>query len=166
MKHPAPLSCEDEECQISHNNYGTIDGSHNSKHSKRSSVKVTLMGHQPCHQLEVSRRSSTNSQTTTESQLSRRALFYDEMSSMIKLAIPVTLTYILEMLPGIITIVLVGRAGLDSINATEEETSLQKLQIDAAALAVMFMNVVALSPGFGRLQSGQTILPCTLLYWC
>lgn len=85
---------------------------------------------------------------------------------MIKLAIPVTLTYILEMLPGIITIVLVGRAGLDSINATEEETSLQKLQIDAAALAVMFMNVVALSPGFGRLQSGQTILPCTLLYWC
>ena len=130
--------------------YGTIDESHHSNATKRTSVTVPVMGHQPCHQLEVSRRSSSvsyQSHATTESEVNRRDLFYDEMAAMIKLAIPVTLTYILEMMPGIITIVLVGRV---KENESEEEVSLQKLHIDAAALAVMFMNVVALSPGFGK----------------
>lgn len=153
MKQTISLSSGDGDIQNqSPLHYGTIDGSHRSKAPKRSSVTVTVLGHQPCHQLEVSRRGSTNSNMTTESQLNRRTLFYDEMTSMIKLAIPVTLTYILEMLPGIITIILVGRAGFDSENESEDEESLQKLHIDAAALAVMFMNVVALSPGFGELH--------------
>jgi hypothetical protein len=162
MKVPS-LSFDDEECQeqicIQNGDsrsprYGTIDGSNHS--SKRSSVKIALMGHHPCHQLEVSRRSSSNSQVTTESQLNRRALFYDEMTSMIKLSIPVTLTYILEMLPGIVTIILVGRAGLGSDVSPDEQIS-SKLYIDAAALAVMFMNVVALSPGFGLLTAIDTL---------
>lgn len=159
MQQPIPLSFNDEECQEDMHvdggsqspRYGTINGSHHSKSPKRSSVKVTLTGHQPCHQLEVSRRSSSNSNVTTESQLNRRALFYDEMTSMVKLAVPVTLTYILEMFPGIITILLVGRAEFD-----EEESSLQ-VRLDAAALAVMFMNVVALSPGFGMLTALDTL---------
>ena len=131
--------------------YGSINESIHSKAPKRSSVTIAMMGHQPCHQLEVSRRSSTNSHVTTESQLNKRTLFYDEMKSMIKLAIPVTITYILEMLPGIITIILVGRVEVSG-SESEEAISSQKLQIDAAALAVMFMNVVALSPGFGTLN--------------
>lgn len=165
MKQAASLSFGDEECQeqVDIRNgdsrsprYGTIDGSNHSKPPKRSSVKIALMGHQPCHQLEVSRRSSSNSNVTTESQLNRRALFYDEMTSMIKLSIPVTITYILEMLPGIVTIILVGRAELGSDIGLEEQVA-SKLHIDAAALAVMFMNVVALSPGFGMLTAMDTL---------
>jgi hypothetical protein len=60
------------------------------------------------------------------------------------------------MLPGIVTIILVGRAELGSDIGPEEQVA-SKLHIDAAALAVMFMNVVALSPGFGMLTAMDTL---------
>ena len=157
MSCPEIIECVQNDVNACSDHYGTIDESRHSKVKKRTSVTVPVMGHQPCHQLEVSRRSSSvsfQSHATTESELGRRELFYDEMVAMIKLAMPVTLTYILEMMPGIITIVLVGRV---KENESEEEVSLQKLHIDAAALAVMFMNVVALSPGFGILTAMDTL---------
>lgn len=153
MKEAISISFGDEDLQ--HDNlqsphYGAIEGTHHTKVVKRPSIKINqVIGHQPCHQLEViPRQSSSMSNATTQSELNKRDLFYNEMSAMIKLCIPVTLTYIFEMLPGIITIILVGRAQVDT--KSEEDVSLQKLHIDAAALAVMLMNVVALSPGFGE----------------
>ena len=143
---------EDIQCNNLHSpHYGATEGTHHTKLAKRPSIKINpVIGHQPCHQLEVvPRQSSSMSNVTTESELNRRHLFYNEMSAMIKLCIPVTLTYIFEMLPGIVTIVLVGRAQVDT--RSEDDISLQKLHIDAAALAVMLMNVVALSPGFGEI---------------
>eukprot|EP00804_Cyclotella_cryptica_P017434 CCRYP_020827-RA/>CCRYP_020827-RA protein AED:0.09 eAED:0.09 QI:0/0/0.5/1/1/1/2/786/385 len=122
--------------------------------SKRLSVTVTMMGlsHQPLHQLEQPYTRCTPSCGSTNQMNAfhpdKRALLYDEMASMTKLAVPVTFTHILEMFPGIVTVVLVGRAKINE--ESEESVSLQKLQIDAAALAVMLMNVVALSPGFAH----------------
>ncbi|KAL7524025.1 hypothetical protein ACHAXR_000410, partial [Thalassiosira sp. AJA248-18] len=76
-------------------------------------------------------------------------LLQDEIAGMTKLAIPVIMTYMLEMLPGIVTIILVGRVEYDDDNDEEGlTTSMQKLHLDAASLAVMFTNVVALSPAF------------------
>ena len=44
---------------------------------------------------------------------------------------------------------LVGRMDYDN-DGDQDALSLQKLHMDAAALAVMFVNVVALAPGFGE----------------
>jgi Na+-driven multidrug efflux pump len=73
---------------------------------------------------------------------------------MTNLAVPTIITSFLEMLPGIVTIILVGRAEYDSDVGDDIEgemtTSMKQLHLDAAALAVMIMNVVALSPAFGK----------------
>ena len=74
---------------------------------------------------------------------SRQELLKDEAEKMTLLAIPVTLTYLLEMLPGVACVVLVGR--VENIH----EPGDQEVQLDAAALATMMLNVVALSPCFG-----------------
>lgn len=84
-----------------------------------------------------------------------RELVRDEISGMARLAAPVILTYLLETLPGIVTIVLVGRVQsfveeLENGDDDGASSSMQKLHLDAAALAVMFTNVVALSPAFGK----------------
>ena len=118
----------------------------NANTPKKEAFPTMVVGHQPLHQLE--RNHSPKPTRCTSSKLDEKALLLDEMASMAKLAIPVTFTYIFEMLPGIVTIVLVGRAEFS--NDEQETVSLQKLKIDAAAIAVMFMNVVALSPGFGE----------------
>jgi MATE family multidrug resistance protein len=74
-------------------------------------------------------------------------LLQDEMKSMIELALPVCLTYLLEMLPGITTIILVGRMKEDG----------NKLHIDATALAVMFINIIGMSTGLGLLTAMDTL---------
>ena len=81
-----------------------------------------------------------------------RELILDEISGMARLAAPVILTYLLETLPGIVTIVLVGRVQSfgEELDDDGASSSMQKLHLDAAALAVMFTNVVALSPAFGK----------------
>mmetsp|Transcript_11264 Transcript_11264/g.16552 ORF Transcript_11264/g.16552 Transcript_11264/m.16552 type:complete len:550 (+) Transcript_11264:55-1704(+) len=71
----------------------------------------------------------------------------EETSSMVRLAIPVIGTYLLEMLPGIVSIILVGHVHSPK---TEE-------YIDAAALAVMFMNMTGLSVGFGLASAMDTL---------
>ena len=59
-------------------------------------------------------------------------------------------TYLLDMTPDIFTIILVGRVAYDDEVEGGETSNLQKLHLDAAALAIMFINVVALSPGLGK----------------
>jgi hypothetical protein len=126
-----------------------------------------IVGHCPLHQPESSLRLRSASDATSRQQHCKsyddKALLYDEMKDMTKLAVPVILTYLLEMLPGLITIILVGRVEYDDENEQqhnsnhEEAISMQKLHIDAAALGVMFLNVVALSPGFGLLTAMDTL---------
>jgi hypothetical protein len=82
-------------------------------------------------------------------------LLRDEMASMANLAAPVVLTNFLEMLPGIITLILVGHTKVayyndDGNGTSEDDDNARKLRLDAASLAVMFTNIVALSPAYGE----------------
>ncbi|KAL7551703.1 hypothetical protein ACHAWF_014892 [Thalassiosira exigua] len=84
-----------------------------------------------------------------------RELLFDEMTGMNKLAAPVILTYCLEMLPGILTIILVGRVRYDAALVEDQEKngtygSMQKLWLDAASMAIMVTNVVAMYPTIGK----------------
>jgi len=82
--------------------------------------------------------------------LERRASFdvaQDELSKMWKLALPMITTYLLEMLPGPVGIVLVGHI---SSPHTEE-------YIAAAATSIMFVNMVAVSTGFGLASAMDTL---------
>lgn len=72
----------------------------------------------------------------------------DELLAMITLAVPVIITYLLEIVPGTITIILVGR--MDN----GEDT---KLYVDAAALGVMYINIVGVSTGLGMLTALDTL---------
>ena len=74
--------------------------------------------------------------SVSERLLGEAAILKDELSSMIILAIPVIATYLLEIVPGMITIFLVGRMDNGDDNV---------LHLDAAALGVMFFNIVGLS---------------------
>ena len=112
-------------------------------------------------------------------------LLRDEICGMTKLAVPVIITYILEMFPGIVTIMLVGRmcvdyddhndgygdgdtnlydnveggyGGEDGGEGAVGSISLQKLHLDAASLAVMFTNVVALSPAYGKCEKNDIVV--------
>jgi len=75
-------------------------------------------------------------------------LLKDELSAMVTLAVPVIATYLLEIIPGIITLILVGR--MDNGDDT-------KLYVDAAALAVMYFNIVGMSTGLGLLTALDTL---------
>ena len=120
-----------------------------------------------------------SSRTTTTSCKKDEGLLQDEIAGMANLTIPVIITSFLEMSPGIVTIILVGRAtydgshhgvdmggGLDGGGVggekAEEAASLKQLHLDAAALAVMILNVVALSPAFGMLTAMDTL--CSQAY--
>lgn len=118
--------------------------------------------------------------TTTET----AALLRKEIRAMIQLAVPVILTYVLELVPGIVTLVLVGRMdhtnnnGNNNNSATTNNdnttaaaandehdddindghhSSSTKLYVDAAALAVMFFNIIGLSTGQGMLTALDTL---------
>ena len=89
-------------------------------------------------------------------------LLRDEMAGMVRLSVPVIITSVLEMLPSIVTIVLVGRVEDDddyddgpSGDAAGSEggtaaTSMQQLHLDAAALAVMLINVTCFATANGE----------------
>jgi MATE family multidrug resistance protein len=82
-------------------------------------------------------------------------LLKDELLAMISLAIPVIATYLLEVIPSIITIVLVGRMK----NGSDEDAidDNYKLHLDAAALAVMYFNIVGMATGLGLLTALDTL---------
>ncbi|KAG9406294.1 hypothetical protein AC1031_002619 [Aphanomyces cochlioides] len=71
----------------------------------------------------------------------------DEMVAMYHLAYPVVFTYVLELTPGLISLVLVGQM-------TAPDT---KRFVDAAALSVMYLNVTALSVGIGLATAMDTL---------
>lgn len=70
--------------------------------------------------------------------LEEGAILKDELVAMISLSIPVIATYVLEIIPGMITLFLVGKMD----NGDDDKN---KLYLDAAALGVMFYNIVGLS---------------------
>jgi len=82
----------------------------------------------------------------------RESLVFDELQGMTALAIPVVATYLLEFLPGLVSIVLVGHLRSDK---TEE-------YIDATALSVAFMNLCGLSIGIGLGTAMDTL--CSQAY--
>ena len=81
----------------------------------------------------------------------KHALFRDEARRMTRLAVPVVVTYLFQMMPSVITIILVGRVE----NVAEEYTT--KLHLDAASLSVLFVNLVFLAPAFGLLTALDTL---------
>ena len=82
----------------------------------------------------------------------RESLMYDELKGMTSLAVPVVATYLLEFLPGLISIILVDHLHSDK---TEE-------YIDATALSVAFMNLCGMSMGVGLSTAMDTL--CSQAY--
>jgi len=102
-------------------------------------------------------------------------LLQNEIAGMTKLGIPVILTYLLDMVPDIVTIILVGRGATHhtqniSFSPTETKTiewdtdskNIQQLHIDAAAIAIMYINIICFSPGQGLLTGLDTL--CSQAY--
>ncbi len=117
------------------------------------------------HHGDASRTTPTDSTAAEPRTLSKlflkdKELLQNEMAGMANLAVPSILAYLLDMIPDIFTIILVGRVAYDDEVDGEVTSNLQKLHMDGAALAVMFVNVVAFSPGFGKFDvlSWQCIL--------
>ncbi|KAF0756595.1 hypothetical protein AaE_004571, partial [Aphanomyces astaci] len=75
------------------------------------------------------------------------AIIRDEVPAMYRLAYPVVLTYVLELTPGLVSLVLVGQMAA-------EDT---KRFVDAAALSVMYLNLTALSVGIGLATAMDTL---------
>lgn len=103
---------------------------------------------------EICRQSSTKrgyNDTCSDSHR-EESLIYNELKGMTVLAVPVVSTYLLEFLPGLVSIVLVGHVHHDK---TEE-------YLDAAALAVVFMNLTGLSIGIGLATAMDTL--CSQAY--
>ena len=81
-----------------------------------------------------------------------RSLLVDELSSLTALAVPVVFTFLMEQLPGLVSIILVGHFKSPK---TEE-------YLDATALAVAFMNLTGLSIGIGLTTAMDTL--CSQAY--
>eukprot|EP00566_Odontella_aurita_P009144 CAMPEP_0113527724 /NCGR_PEP_ID=MMETSP0015_2-20120614/1452_1 /TAXON_ID=2838 /ORGANISM="Odontella" /LENGTH=516 /DNA_ID=CAMNT_0000426185 /DNA_START=130 /DNA_END=1677 /DNA_ORIENTATION=- /assembly_acc=CAM_ASM_000160 len=74
-------------------------------------------------------------------------VFYSELRSMISLSIPIVATYVLEILPGLMSIVLVGHIQSPS----------QGEYLDATAMAAAFMNMFGASVGIGLATAMDTL---------
>ncbi|KDO17189.1 hypothetical protein SPRG_17412 [Saprolegnia parasitica CBS 223.65] len=70
-----------------------------------------------------------------------------EVASLIKLAYPMVATYLMEFLPGFLSVLLVGHL----------ESPLTKEYVDAAALSTVFLNLSGLSIGFGLASALDTL---------
>ena len=87
-------------------------------------------------------------------------LLRDEARAMVKLALPVASTYLLQMLPGVITMILVGRVNYYVVDDNRMEVSSsnnRKIFMDAAALATMFVNFVAMYTGIGEFCCSRSL---------
>jgi MATE family multidrug resistance protein len=76
----------------------------------------------------------------------KAAILKDKLIAIITLGLPVKMTCILKILPGIVTLVLVGWSGGNT-----------KLYVNAAALSVMFFNIVGLSTAQGFFTALDTL---------
>ena len=84
------------------------------------------------------------------------ALFRDEARHMTMLAVPIVVTYLFQMFPSVITIILVGRVE-NVADGVDEEGYTKKLHLDAVSLSVLFVNLVFLAPAFGLLTALDTL---------
>ncbi|KDO26636.1 hypothetical protein SPRG_08040, partial [Saprolegnia parasitica CBS 223.65] len=75
----------------------------------------------------------------------------DELAQLLTLMYPVTLTFFLEYAPGIATLLLVGHYH-DPIDASKD-----KLLLDAAAMAIMYLNLTGLTIGLGLASAMDTL---------
>jgi hypothetical protein len=73
---------------------------------------------------------------------------FQEFKILLALAIPITGTYLLEMLPGIMSIILVGHLGQDQQ---------RQLNIDAASIATVLINLTGMSTGIGLASAMDTL---------
>jgi MATE family multidrug resistance protein len=78
---------------------------------------------------------------------------FQEFKILLALAIPITGTYLLEMLPGITSIILVGHLG---------QEQQRQLYIDAASMATVFINLTGMSTGIGLASAMDTL--CSQAY--
>ncbi|EQC35030.1 hypothetical protein SDRG_07270 [Saprolegnia diclina VS20] len=76
-----------------------------------------------------------------------RAVLRDEVRHVYQLASPVVMTYVLELTPGLTSLVLVGQMAADDT----------KKYVDAAALSVMYLNLTGLSVGIGLATAMDTL---------
>ncbi|ETW02702.1 hypothetical protein, variant 3 [Aphanomyces invadans] len=77
----------------------------------------------------------------------------DELRQVVALALPVTATFFLEYAPGIITLLLAGHA----VDPNDMQTT--TLYLDAAAIAIMYMNVTGVTIGLGLATAMDTLCP-------
>lgn len=84
---------------------------------------------------------------TRSDSLEYSSLWEDEFWGMLWLALPVTTTYLLEMLPGIAATIIVGNL--------QDERNAEYL--DATAMGVMFANITGLSIGLGLCTAMDTL---------
>ncbi|RHY43707.1 hypothetical protein DYB38_011736 [Aphanomyces astaci] len=75
-----------------------------------------------------------------------------ELREMAALALP-TATFFFEYAPGIVTLVLAGHAG------NSEDAVQSTLYLDAAAIAIMYMNVTGVTIGLGLATAMDTLCP-------
>lgn len=87
----------------------------------------------------------------------QQSLLFDELRGMTSLALPVVSTYFLEMLPGLVSIVMVGHYHDPHTTGTSDSSSKTKEYLDATALAVAFMNLAAMSVGVGLTTAMDTL---------
>lgn len=81
------------------------------------------------------------------------AAWDEELRCLVRLALPITGKSVVEMLPGMVSIMLVGQ--LSDTSRTGNENV--EYAIDATATAVMFMNMTALAVGIGLNSALDTL---------
>jgi len=99
------------------------------------------------------------------SEAKRKQLLLHETKAILKLALPVAASYFLDMLPGIVTIALVGRSSSDCAGQPSNEVNDEancKIFIDSTAFAMMLLNFLALYTGIGLLTAMDTL--CSQAY--
>jgi len=87
--------------------------------------------------------------TTPKSPPSTLPLWRDEMNHIMKLCIPVIGTNVFELFPGVVSILLVSHISEDAYQ--------NQVEFDATSTAVVFMNMVAVSVGFGLSSALDTL---------
>ena len=95
---------------------------------------------------------SSEGSTKKSAVLEWKKIAHDELHHMTILAFPVIITYLLEFLPCIVSLMLVG-------HIKNEDT---KMLLDATAFAVMFMNLTGISIGLGLATAMDTL--CSQAY--
>lgn len=84
------------------------------------------------------------------------SLFFSELWALIRLSLPIVSTYCMEQLPGLVSIVLVGRCRSTKYGGGDAR------YLDATALAVAFVNLTGVSLGIGLATAMDTL--CSQAY--